>query len=145
MSQENVDLENVEIVRRAIDAFNRRDFDAALKDAAPDAAVDMSYSRGPDAGVYVGADAVGRFWTDMTEPFEGHTMVPVEFVPHREHVVVSLTARMGGRGGIEVEAKTATVATLSDGRLVRWTMYRDRAEALEAVGPGEQAVDRPRN
>jgi ketosteroid isomerase-like protein len=127
--------ENVEIVRRAIEAFNRRDFDVALRDVAPDGTVDMSHSRGPDAGVYVGHDAVRRFWTaDMTEPFERHTMVPDDLIPHGEHVVVPMTARMTGRGGIEVEAKSATVATLRDGRMVRWTMYQDRADALKAVG-----------
>jgi ketosteroid isomerase-like protein len=129
-----VSQQNVEIVRRAIEAFNRRDFDVALRDVAPDGTVDMSHSRGPDAGVYVGHDAVRRFWTDMTEPFERHTMVPDEFIPHGEHVVVPMTARITGRGGIEVEAKSATVATLRDGRMVRWTMYQDRAEALKAVG-----------
>ena len=64
--------ENAEIVRRAIAAFNGRDFNVALRDAAPDGTVDMSHSRGPDADVYVGHDAVRRFWTDMTEPFERH-------------------------------------------------------------------------
>jgi limonene-1,2-epoxide hydrolase len=43
--------ENVEIVRRAIEAFNREDFDAALQDAAPDMALDWSHSRGPNAGM----------------------------------------------------------------------------------------------
>jgi ketosteroid isomerase-like protein len=126
--------QNVQIVRRAIEAFNRRDFDMALRDIAPNGTVDMSHSRGPDASVYVGHDAVRRFWTDMTEPFERHTIVPEEFIPHGEHVVVPMTARMTGRGGIEVEARSATVATLRDGRLVRWTMYQDRTEALKAVG-----------
>ena len=126
--------DNVEIVRRAIEAFNRRDFDAALRDAVPDAAVDMSQSRGPDAGIYVGRDAIQRFWEDMTGPFERHTLMAEEFIPRGEHVVVSLTARMTGRGGIEVEARTATVATFADGRLMRWTMYQDRTEALNAVG-----------
>jgi len=125
---------NVEIVRRVIEAFNRRDFDVALRDVAPDATVDMSRSRGPDAGVYVGHHAVRRFWTDMTETFERHTMVPDEFIPHGEHVVVPGPTRMTGRGGIEVEATGAFVVTLRDGRVVRLTLYQDRAEALKAVG-----------
>jgi ketosteroid isomerase-like protein len=125
---------NVEIVRRAIDAFNRGDFDAALQDIAPEATVDWSHSRGPDAGVYVGHDAIRRLWTELTEPFERLTMVPGEFIPHGEHVVVPITGRMTGRGGIEVESKTATVATFRGGRMVRWTMYQERAEALKAVG-----------
>jgi ketosteroid isomerase-like protein len=129
--------ENVEIVRRAIEAFNRVDFDLALQHVAPDATVDFSHSRGPDAGVYVGHDAIRRLWTDMTEPFERHTMFPDEFIPHGEHVVVTITSRMTGRGGIELEAKSATVATLRGGRLVRWTMYQDKPEALKAVGLAE--------
>ena len=64
--------ENVEIVRRAIEAFNREDFDAALQDAAPDMTLDWSHSRGLNAGIYVGQDAIRRFWTDMVEPFEQH-------------------------------------------------------------------------
>ena len=129
--------ENVEIVRRAIEAFNRLDFDAALWDAAPDATVDFSHSRGPDAGVYVGHDAIRRLWTDMTEPFERHTMIPDDFITHGEYVVVPITSRMTGRGGIELEVKSATVATLRDGHLARWTMYQDTGEALRAVGLAE--------
>jgi len=129
--------ENVEIVRRAIEAFNRQDLDVALRDIAPDATVDWSHSRGPDAGVYVGHDAIRRFWTDLTEPFEENTIVPTEFIPHGEHVVVPITGRMTGRGGIRVEAKTVMVATLRRGRVVRWTMYQDRTEALRAVGMEE--------
>ena len=126
--------ENVEIVRRAVDAFNRQDFDTALRYAAPDAVVDWSHSRGPDAGVYVGHDAIRRFWTDLTDTFARLATEPDDFIPHGEHVVVPITGRMTGRGGIEVVAKSTTVATVRDGRLVRWTMYQDKPEALKAVG-----------
>jgi ketosteroid isomerase-like protein len=57
-----------------------------------------------------------------------------KFIPHGERVVVPMTARMTGRGGIKVEANIASMVTLRDGRVVRWTMYQDRAEALKAVG-----------
>jgi ketosteroid isomerase-like protein len=132
-----VSPENVEVVRRVIEAVNRRDLDAALRDTPPDATIDMSHARGPDAGIYTGHDAIRRFWTYMTEPFDQQTIVPDEFIPHGEHVVVPMTARMTGRGGIKVEAKIAVVVTLRDGRVVRWTMYQDRAEALKAVGMEE--------
>jgi ketosteroid isomerase-like protein len=132
-----VSEENVEIVRRAIEAFSRGDVDVALQDVAPDATVDWSHSRGLNVGVYVGHDAIRRFWADMNEPFEQLTLVPDEFIPHGEHVVVPVTARMTGRGGIEVQSKTATVGTVRDGRLVRWTMYQEKADALKAVGLAE--------
>ena len=126
--------ENVEVVCRAIDAFNRRDFDAALRDAVPDMTLDWSHSRGPHPGVYVGHEAIRRFWTEMTEPFEQFTLAPDEFILHGEHVVMPITGRMTGRAGIEVGSKTASVASLRDGRLVRLTMYNDIEEALKAVG-----------
>ena len=123
---------NVEVVRRVIEAFNRRDFDVALRDFAPDATLDMSRSRGPYAGIYVGHDAIRTF--DLTELFERVTMVPVEFIPHGEHVVVTGPTRMTGRGGIEVEAKGAWTHTIRDGMIVRMCLYQDKQEALEAVG-----------
>jgi ketosteroid isomerase-like protein len=126
--------ENVEIVRLAIDSFNSGRLDVALQDFPADATLDWSHSRGPNAGLYVGHAAIRRFWTDMTEPFERHTFIPGEFIPHGEHVVVPVVGRMTGRGGIEVEVKTAIVATFRDGRLARFTMYQDVPEALKAVG-----------
>jgi ketosteroid isomerase-like protein len=126
--------ENVEIVRRAIEAFNRGDFDLMLRDVAPDATVDFSHSRGLLAGVYVGHEAIRRFWTAMVEPFERNAFVADEFIPHGEHVVVPNTTRVTGRGGIKVEAKSATVATVRDGHIVRWTMYQDKTDALKSVG-----------
>jgi ketosteroid isomerase-like protein len=134
LDERAVSSANVEIVRRAIEAFNRRDFDAALRNVAPDATLDMSHSRGPDAGLYVGHDAVRRFWSEMTEPFERHTMIPDEFISHGEQVVVPMTSHMTGRGGIELESKSATVVALREGLMMRWTMYQDRSEALKAVG-----------
>jgi ketosteroid isomerase-like protein len=39
-----------------------------------------------------------------------------------------------GRDGINVEAQSASVVTLHDGRIVEWRLYLDRDEALKAVG-----------
>lgn len=129
--------DNGEILRRAIDAFNRHDFDEALRDAAPDAVMDWSHSLGPDVGVYVGHDAICRFWTGMTEVFERFTSVADEFIAHDEYVVIPNTGVMTGRGGVDVAAHSASVASFREGRVVRWTMYQDTAEALRAVGLDE--------
>ena len=42
--------ENVEVIRAALDAFNRGDFDAMLKYAAPDFELDWSRAVGARAG-----------------------------------------------------------------------------------------------
>jgi ketosteroid isomerase-like protein len=127
-----VSQENVEIVRRVIDAFNRRDIDMALRDAVPDATLDWSRSRGLDAGIYVGTDAIRRFWTEIFDAFEQLTLVPEDFIADGGHVMVPNTALLTGRGGIEVKVRSVSVARLQDGRLVEWTIYQDLAEAVKA-------------
>jgi ketosteroid isomerase-like protein len=129
-----VSQENVEIVRRAIDAFNSGDLAGALRDAATDIEVDWSRSRGLEAGVYVGYDAVRHFWMGFLETFERVTITADEFIPLGDDVVVPNTGRARGRDGIEVAAESVAVATVRGGHLVCWRMYQDRAEALKAVG-----------
>jgi ketosteroid isomerase-like protein len=46
--------ENVEVVKRAIDALNRRDTEARRTFLAPDVELDWSESRGPASGIYRG-------------------------------------------------------------------------------------------
>ena len=53
--------ENVEIVRRSTDAYNRRDFDRMLESWAPDAVLDWSNARSFDAGVYQGHGEIRAF------------------------------------------------------------------------------------
>jgi ketosteroid isomerase-like protein len=54
-----------------------------------------------------------------------------------ESVVVVDRTRFWGRDGVEVEAHNVFVVTLRHGLIATWTMYRDRAEALKAVGLAE--------
>jgi ketosteroid isomerase-like protein len=60
--------------------------------------------------------------------------VPEEFVEAGDQVVVPNHASPSGRDGIKVEARSALVATVRRGRIVEWTLYQEKAEALEAVG-----------
>jgi ketosteroid isomerase-like protein len=129
MSQENVD-----VVRRAIDAFLRRDLDATVQDADRDVIVDWSRSPGVQAGIYRGIDATRDFWSAFLEVFDRMTFVPDEFIERGEYVVVPNLTRLWGRGGVEVEARSAYVVRLRGGHIVEWTLYRERSEALNAVG-----------
>ncbi len=124
---------NVEIARAAVDALNRGDWNAALKDAAPDFELDLSRGMGPDAGVYEG-DQAREWWDRFTESWESISFEPREFVPVDEHVVIPLTMRARGRDGIEVPSRPTWVLTFGNGVLARVRMYQERADALEAVG-----------
>jgi ketosteroid isomerase-like protein len=128
--------ENVEIVRAAITAYNEGDWDAALKDAAPDFELDLSRALGPQHGVYR-LDQTQRIWIEFSESWESQRIEPQDFIEIGEHVIVPWTLRATGRDGIEVQARVAWTFTLRDGAIRRVCMYQERSEALEAAGLSE--------
>ena len=130
--------ENVEIVRRAIDALNQRDLDAALRDNDPEIEVDWSRSRGLEAGIYRGSEAARGFWNTFFEMFDPIIISLDELIGCGEHVVAPNRTRFWGRDGVEVEAQSVWLVTLRNGRIVEWRLYHERAEALEALRLSEQ-------
>ena len=129
--------ENVEIVRAAVDAWNRGDWDATLKDGAPSFEFDFSRSVGPTQGVY-GLGQMRDFWDELVEIWESVRLEPDEFIEVGEHVVMPNTLHAMGRNGIEVQASATWVWTIRDGRVEHVCFYQERPEALEAVGLSEQ-------
>jgi ketosteroid isomerase-like protein len=134
-------LENVEIVRAAIDGFNRRDWDSALKDVAPELQVDNSRTARPKPGVY-GLDQVRAYWDEVTNIWESWRIEPHELIESGEHVVVPWTFHAQGRDGLEVEARVTWTFTIRDGAIERVCMNQERQEALEAAGLREPADER---
>jgi ketosteroid isomerase-like protein len=129
--------ENVEIVRASIDAWNRGDWDAALKDAAPSFEFDFSRSVGPGRAVY-SLDQMRRYFDEFVQAWESLRLEVDEFIEVGEHVVMPNTLHAQGRDGIEVQARAAWVWTIRDGNVARLCFYQERREALEAVGLSEQ-------
>jgi ketosteroid isomerase-like protein len=131
--------ENVEIVRRAYEAFSRAGLDALLEHFHPNAEYDITAAIGPYAGMYYGRAAIRNFLADYFESWEYVQMEPEDFIEVGEdHVVVLLRMHMRGKGsGVEVKAQTTNVWTVRDGKAVRMAVYNDKAEALEAVGLSE--------
>jgi len=128
--------ENVELVRAAIDAFNRRDWDAMLKDAAPGFEYDLSRAIGPNRGVY-GPDHFRGVIDEFVRSWGSVQLDPHEFVEVGPHVVVPWTALFTGRDGVAVEARVAWTFTFRDGEIERPCLYQERREALEAAGLSE--------
>ena len=128
--------ENVEIVRAALDALNRGDGDAALKDMAPDFEFDFSRSIGTQPGVYR-LDETRRFLDEFTGAWESVRWEADDFIEADEQVLTSLTTSFRGRDGIEVQARAAWVWTFRDGSVARISFYQERHEALEAAGLSE--------
>jgi ketosteroid isomerase-like protein len=134
-----VSQENVEIVRKAHEAFSRPDLDAFDVDALyryadPDLVVDWSRSEGLEAGIYRGEAATRRFWSTFFDSFHRVVVEPLDYIAHGDSVVVPHELHAWGRSGVEVEAHSVVVFTIRDGRIVEMRLYRQTAEALTAVG-----------
>jgi ketosteroid isomerase-like protein len=130
--------ENVEIVRRSTDAFTRRDLDGIVENRAPDAVVDWSNSRAPEAGVYRGHDEIRAFaqrflaaWDEVRIEIDD----PIEV--EDDLLVVENVTYLRGRDSIETQARSAWVTTFRDGQQTSLTMYQTKQEALEAAGLSE--------
>ena len=126
--------ENVEIVRRGYDAFNRGDVDRILDLCDPD--VEWEDIPSLDIPGAVGTDAVRAYFETVMAAWEQARREPEEIIDlggDRVLVLCHITAR--GRGsGIEVDARIGDLLTIREGRLVSWTSYASWARARKAAG-----------
>ena len=120
--------ENVEVVRRAYEAFNRRDI------AALSTLVDPEVDFRSTVESHRGLEGVADFVRSADETLDDFTAIPTEIIDAGEQVVVVVHERGRGKGsGIEVDHRFAHVWTIRDGRAVAFHAFTTRTEALEAV------------
>ena len=125
--------ENVEIVRAAIDAYNRGDVDAAFKDVIPDFEYDQTRAVGIDRGIF-NLEQFQSLLATFTDSWESFTIGADELIDAGEDVVMPFTNVARGRDGIEVQARGIWVWTIRDGSIVRACLYQGLPEALVAAG-----------
>ena len=129
--------ENVEIVRRGYDAFNRGDVEGMIETVDPKARWDLS-ERVFNPAVYEGHDGIRRFVEEIDEVWDEFHLEPLEYIDAGDKVVVSHLVRGRGKGsGVDVELPSTNVFTLLNGKAIECRMYREHAEALEAAGLSE--------
>jgi ketosteroid isomerase-like protein len=125
---------NVEVVRSAHEALNGGDMDALVALCDVQFRLDMS-NRVFNPAVYEGHDGIRRFYSEVRDVWASYVWEPEELMEAGDNVVALL--RSGGRGrgsGVEVERQTAMVWTVREGRATALRFFRDRSEALAAVG-----------
>ena len=125
--------QNVELVKAAINAANRGDWDAVFQDMAPGFELDMSRAVGPGRGIYA-LDQARHTWGEFAASWESLRVEPHEFIEAGDLVVVPWTVHVRGRDGIEVVSRPTFVWTIRDGAIERISLYQERQDALAAVG-----------
>ena len=127
--------ENVELVRRLNDVYNKRGFAENSEVLDPEFVWDMSRMEVLESASYTGDEGLRSFFESWAEGFASDQVEAEEIVDAGDRVVVMV--HHSGRGmtsGIEVDQRYAMVWTVRDGRAMRMDMYPARAEALKAVG-----------
>ena len=131
--------ENVEIVRRGYEAFDRGDRAAAARLLAPD--VEWHSVAAPLVGVGTirGREAMLQFWEDLGEGIEGFRVSPEEFHRPRQRSGPVRRALPGPRPRQPRRGQHAHRQRLRDpGWMVAAVRdYSSRGEALEAAGLSE--------
>ena len=129
--------ENVQKTRDFIDAYNRRDFDAALEFFDPE--VDWVLPALQRSDSCKGREEVKRFWEGLDETFEELRLEPQESIDAGDQVAVRLRFYGRGKGsGAELDTEMYhQVTTFRDGMMVRVEYFTSWPEALEAAGVAE--------
>jgi uncharacterized protein len=123
--------ENVETVRKAHDAFMRRDNQAAM--AFYDPQVEIFGEM--DGRIYRGLDGVRDFFRDWLGVWDEYGSEVEEWIDAGDHAIAVVHSwGRGKQSGAAVERREAHVWTLRDGKLWRLRLYPTKGEALEAVG-----------
>jgi ketosteroid isomerase-like protein len=126
--------ENVEKADAFIAAYNRRDFDEAVRFFHPEIEWVLPAHQRSDS--CRGPDEVKRFWEGLDETFDELRLDPQESVDAGDRVATRL--RYYGKGkasGAQIETEMYhQVATFRDGVIVRMEYVTSWDQALEAAG-----------
>jgi ketosteroid isomerase-like protein len=120
--------ETLELVRRALEAFERGDMDEALVAAHPDL---VTRRVDPDDAVFHGPEGMIQALAEWTEDFSDWSQTTQEVVEAGDTVVarVHQTAR-GAASGIAVEADFWIVFTPDGDKIREVAIYSDRDRAF---------------
>jgi uncharacterized protein len=131
--------ENVELARRAYEAFNRGDLDGMVADFAP------TFQYVPTGAIPGAGDPYRGRWKEFVRWFMGEfddARVEIrELTEAGDQVLASLTLRgRGKQSGVEASWDVWHVWTVRDGKLIHGQGFARGDEALEAAGLREQAT-----
>ena len=129
--------ENVEIVRRWIGLFNRRDIEGLVSLTEPGFEMkSLLVAFESDERGY--AEFPHTYFEQIDEAYEQFQSIPGDFIDAGAAVLVTTDIQWRGkRSGAHGQTPLLVAFWLRDGKIYREETFTDRAEALEAVGLSE--------
>ena len=128
--------ENVEIVRQAVEAFNREDADAFVALAGLNVEWEDAIFWSGVTRTYRGRQELREWSNQVLEPWES-LHVEVEEITEAANDGVFYCLFLTGRGkgsGVDTELRVWAVNWFADGKVSRRRVFRERDEALDAAG-----------
>jgi ketosteroid isomerase-like protein len=138
----DVSEQNVELARRATEAYNAHDLEALIALYDPQIELHSTFAAVGGA-VYHGHDGVRKYFRDLEEAWEGETHIePEAFFDLGEYTLAFNVLRGRGRqSGAEVAMPVALVARWRDGLMVYFKGYAHREDALSDLGVSKEALE----
>jgi ketosteroid isomerase-like protein len=130
--------ENVEIVRRGIEAWNRRDADLWLTYAAPEIEWVPAGPAAVEQAVYTGYDEVARGLAAVWDAWEVFEFAENEVRDLGDSGALWLghVKMRGGSSHVELDQEFALHSLLRDGKVIRVQAFLAWREAIEGAGLG---------
>jgi ketosteroid isomerase-like protein len=125
--------ENVELVQRMVNAWNRGDYETARDFFDPEVEVEVALGADYDGAYsgHIGLARLMRFWG----AFGSYRSDMQESIAAGDAVVALMRHQATGKSsGIDVEMSQWSVYVFRDGKIVRHAQFRSEAQALEAAG-----------
>jgi ketosteroid isomerase-like protein len=131
----SAELENVQVVRDLMSAFNRRDIEKVLALVDPTVAffAPQTASAVGQKMMYRGHDGMRHYFHQVGQVWQRLQLNPYEFQAKGECVVV--TGRISGdRNGMRIDSHAAWGWRLRNGKVVWGRSYESSREAFEDTG-----------
>ncbi len=128
--------QNLKIVRRWIDGYNRRDMDGLVELTSPDLEVQSVFEFD-----FRGYEGLRAYFVELDGAYDDFQVVPSDSIDAGAAVLMVAHAKWRGKDSTaEGETPVQIAFWLRDGRVFRVKTFRDRRDALEAVGLSDQGA-----
>jgi ketosteroid isomerase-like protein len=123
---------NVELLRKFVEAFNRRDVDAMVGEIDPDVEL-HEWPEAPGAQSFRGAEGVVQAFEGWFDVWEWMKVEITGIEEAEGRVLVTLHQRAKGKGSeVEVEIDSFNVYRFESGKVTSIELFTDRDSALKA-------------